>query len=638
MIFYYPINAITIKEINRLNYITYDAISINPNGKNNDCSKTVRLIDVASSEFIRAKFDLHYLPTLTLSEIDFVAIDRVNRFNLSQINVVDKTVQNYPRCDTPITGYSLYTNTLYTLKNINSFTDFTRHSLPVDMFFENSGLTISHTVEDIDLINDVEHMFVSPFMANKSRVTVNIINYDISHMLLMVDPYFEITGIDANYNNIKETLFITNDYDLVTKNEYVEISSIVVVGLTKGITIKLLPYIKSRIAKLDYTYIDREDFTPLTAVFSLDTIANKLNISRLNDTSYFPAQLESYESFDLDEISTHTINDYIFDNNNRMLYVISSDTNNDKFITAYPLIAPYSMTNLGKLQSSEIQTIKVEYTKSTLDRKYFLIIFPSQKIHGVEYMDISILHPYKAARGLWKESVIYSIGDLVIFNGEPFICLVEHISSSVFNINNFTMQRVYLIQDFLLDLISFGVETNRFEIDFDILFELDCESIINIETRGTESCILQILAQNHKLAPIVSKPMAEMFIYNNKSDLSSDTSIIYAIENQTIKLLTDKLNNYNYQNNSAINIQSTDFHLYSITSNEGIGINNYNIVNVFDTFYMDWDNRTIITSDTITHVINTDSRDISGYNILTNKFAINYIEKQTTDYNRVFSS
>lgn len=123
--------------------------------------------------------------------------------------------------------------------------------------------------------------------------------------------------------------------------------------------------------------------------------------------------------------------------------------------------------------------------------------------------------------------------------------------------------------------------------------------------------------------------------YHDINSTLSDKNIVLPLENKSNKLLTDKINSYNYVTFPNINYTTTDFIVYSVSTNEGIGLNSYTMVNIFDTFYLDWNNGNIITSDTITHILNTDSDTYTVLNGLVSEPIRNIINSD--DFIRTFS-
>lgn len=633
MLFYYPEHAKTIKDLDRFTYLPYASISVNLNRINHDSSITFRMLEIASSEFLRNAFDISYLPTMSMNLMDFVSIDRINRFNISQIEKITATAQ-YVSASDYIKGYSVYSNTTYDLLNCNSLTDMTRHSVPCDIFLESSDTDVTYDSATLTITPNVLYVMQSPFLVNKSKVTINILDYNILRFLTIDTPYIEIYGVDVEYNTVSEKIYINTAYDILSTYSYIKINSLLLIGMSSQLGIEILPYIVKKIANLEYPYIDREDFFSVNAVFSLDQLGKKLNVSRLNDTSIFPARLETYEEIDLNMPSSYIIDNYHFDDPNRLLYVVAKDTLGNKFFYMYPIMIPFYTTNIGLLKSTQEQNVKVEYVRDTVDRNYTLSIFPSAKTHGVESLDISIIYSHLRALGFWYENVEYLVGDLIVYGGIEYICTTAHVSSSDFDINKFTLQKQYVVQDFLLDLISYGIETNRFVIDFDTIFKFDQEAIIQIDTSGNNNCTLQILAQYHKLNPIINRSIASIMSYYNATVISIDNSTILPVENTSQRLLTDKVNTYHYQPFPNINFTTEEFKVFTTSTDDTIHLNEYKVVNIFNTFYMDWESRTVVTSDTITHIVNT---EVTDYKLLATEYGIDLIEHVISDdYNRTF--
>jgi hypothetical protein len=639
MLFYYPVQAITAKDITSYLYQTYDAISINMNKYNNDSSNTFLLLSVAASEIFRNILDIEYQPTFGLNNLDFTTIDRINRFNSDKISVIEyNSTEGYVKCNSQISGYCAYTDTIYQLENVNEYTDLTRHSLPCDVFLEKATCKSVFDSIQISLIPHKKYNFTTPFLVHKSKVTFNIATNDLSKMLIG-QPAIEIEGLDLEYNKITETLNLDSFLDLITANEYIEITSLILINTMQEVSIYIYPYVQCLTADMPYTYIDREDLYPLNARYTLNTLTNKIQISILNNSVTYPETLEPYEEFELNIPQAMTITDYHFDSPNGILYTITKDFNSNQYLSLFPITIPNYSTNYGQLKSTSEQAVKVSYIRDTINKKYIISIYPSNKEYGIESLDIQVKHSYKNARGLWSDDTEYKVGDLVLYNNLPYICKTSHLSQIALDTDSFVTAIDVIQKDILLDLITYNIETNTFEIPFDILFKLDVESIIEINTSGDRNCTLQILAQYHKLDPLVIKQLNDLFTQYDLNAVEVDNIITLApIKNENDILLSEKINTYNYNITDTIDY-TKNFKVFLTSSDLAIKLDTYPIKSVYKTFYLDWVNSNIITSDTITHIINSiDTSSLTdGEKIITTPFGLNMKDYIISDnYLRVF--
>lgn len=613
MIVIYPKNAITMKDIDSLTYLTFAGMSINMNQYNHECSNTFLLLNIASREIYRSIFDLQYQPTLTLDNIDFSTIDRINRFNIEDI---DKIVYNQDTnsliATDYIVGYSILTNNAYKLENVNSYTDFTRHSIPCDAFAELYNKVDVSTPIKVTLSPYVVTE-VPDFYVDKSRVSIELVDYDIKDILTNT-PQVRITGIGIDNSPIQDIVDIDNGYGVESKSEFIQITSVMPLGISDKISIIINPYIVKRYGKLTYKYIDKEDpLTQYDSVYCLDKAEKALKVSTLNGANIYPPRFDFVESINLNIPEEFSIEEYTFDDPNGLLYTTCKDVNNNKFFLAFPLSIPYSFENVKSLQNTKKQSLKISYVRDTINKMYTFEVFPTSNSYGFDSLDITIKHSYSRARGVWAQNRSYMTGDFVLFNGQEYICTSSHISSTIFDIGKFTSAIKKITSNFLIELISSGMESNRFNISFDDLFIHDSESIVEFTTNGTETCIQQVICQYHKLDPCIIKDISRLlstFVIDKNFD--RDDTIVYPIENDDSRLILNKIEKYRYTLPVGISMDNI-FRIYKSSSTGKININGYPIVNVYNTFFIDQNTKTLITSDTITNIFNQDEEDVGVY-------------------------
>lgn len=639
MLFYYPTQAQTVKDVECYLYQAYDAIGINMNKYNNDSSNTFLLIKNGAEEIFRSQLDMDYMPTFSIDNIDFTTIDRINRFNISQIFAFDyNTSAGYVKCDSDISGYCAYTDTTYNLENVNTYTDFTRHSIPCDVFLENKVGNFSSTESQIILLPNIKNIFSPSFKVNNSKATINILNLDLSNSLIG-NPILEIEGLGLDYTIVKESINIDRFLDIITSNEYSEITSITLLNVIQSVTVYIYPFILRKTADMNYLYTDREDLFKVDSLFTLDALNNKLQISAKNQAASYPAALEPYEAFNLNIPQAMQITYYHFDFPNRLLYTIMRDAQYNQYLSLFPLTIPDYTTNYGQLKNTTKQAVTVSYVRDTINKKYIFTVFPINKEYNVEALDIYVRHSYKNARGLWKTDTEYNVGDLVLYNNNSYICKTSHLSDIYLDTDSFVTGVDTITQDFLLELITYNIETNTFEIPFDLLFKIDIESVVEFQTYGTDTCVLQILAQYHSLDPIILKDLRNVFAQFDINAVEVDDVLTVApIKNETNVLLANQIEAYNYKISDIIDFNQ-QFKIFETSNDLQIKLNNYIIRNIYKTFFLDWPNKTIITSDTITHIFNNidTSSLVSGESIIATPFGINMSDYIISDnYLRVF--
>jgi hypothetical protein len=634
MIFYYPTQAITMKDLPRLSYLTVSALSLNLNRQNGVHTNTYRLIDILAKEFLRNAFDLDYLTSFRLDNVDFISIDRINRFyvNMLQEEIVYNNA-GHVSSTRLLHGYSAYTNTIYELFNCNKYNDFTRHSIPVDLFTE-LPKNMNLTIESISVPPNGSFKYTAPLIANNSRITIRLLNYNVKIYLTLVKPYLVIKGINRDFKYQEEVLYIIDTDDIVTINEYYSINEIEAIGINTYAILEILPFIHKHMAPLEYKYCDAEDGFELECVYTFNHLEKTLSIANINRTNSFPGFLDIYETAEINLPECHLIDSYHMDSANKTLYIVSQDTDQERWISLFPIIIPFYSTNNNATKSSQDQSVKVNVVKDSVNKKYILTIFPASKEFSTDIMNISIIRSHIEEKGLWESNIDYEIGDLVVHSGTVYICKVDHTSDDIFSTLNFTLQQRYLVENFLLEIISYGIETNRFEIEFSDLFEYDAESIIQIETFGNAACITQILAQDHMINPILSRKVKDILVYNDPDSLVQLPGMIVPVENCNNRLLGDKITAYNCGDQPNLNTKESIIIFYQTSSNTFF-LNNVPIHNVFNTFFLDWDTGTIITSDTITHIITNDLSDNPDISLLAAE-TISGIRYITDDYKRLF--
>lgn len=641
MLFYYPKNALTFKDLDSAIYLTYSAMSLNMNQHNHDSSNTFFLLNIAAKEFIRSKYDIEYQPSFALTSVDFTTIDRINRFQISNIKVLERDSNNGAiNAVDLISGYSSLTNSVYQLENVNTYSDFIRHSIPCDIFLE--GRSNTSTIVRSEPLTILLQPFIKTniynFNVKNSKITINILSDNIQNYLTST-PKLKITGINKNFEEISEYIEIDKAYNLDSVNEYISITSITSYNIEViNLSIIIYPYLYHSAGKARLNFVDREDLlTEYESLYTLDKNNKTLNLSLNNSINTFPSIFNDVECIPLNLPDTFSIDKYIFDEDNGLLYTICIDDDNEKYLIAFPISIPFSYENIRSLKNTQNQTLKISYIRDTVNKLYSFEVFPTSSDYNFESMEITLKYSYKTPKGLWQQNRSYQVGDLVEYGGNEYICKFAHISSIVLDTDKFINANVYITKDFLLELIYSGIESNKFDISFDLLFPFDTECIVDFTTNGVTNCTQQILCQYHKLDPCLIKSFKELFTSFKLNDKTAyNESVLSPIENDENKVL-NLSNQYRYSEFGGINIYG-NFYLWKDSSTGEILLDDFKITNVYNTFFLDYSTDTLITSDTITHIFNENTDDIQVYEkFIISRFDDNDIPIIISDsYNRLF--
>ena len=639
----YPSTAITFKTQDRLLYTTYDAIGINMLKYNNDSSNVFNIIDIACMEIGNAGYDINYQMNLTLNNVDFISIDRINRFLVKDIKVINYNQESGIYESDKITGYSRYTNREYDLRCCDKFLDFARHTLPFDAFLENTG---NPTLQEIVMIispnleSDIDLRFT------QSRITVNILTVELFPIGLISDgydpektdnilPYIKITGLDKDYKESSEKIFITRHEDLQSTKEFIRLSKIILFGFNHSVTVKIEPYAKNRVCNFNQSFVDREEQYTFDTICTVDQYNKSLVLLSRDNSISFLSQYTAIEKADFNLLPRDNILDYHIDYSNNIIYMIVEELGITKSLYAFPLLLPYSRRNLHKLQRTQNQAVKVEYTRDTLQSQYNISVFPSHKAHGVDSVRIlkRSLFEDSQKKGQFQLSTasndkIYTKGDVVSFNNENWICNTTYtvlrrfstasegfdttsdryvedrsrMSMELETTGKWTKEKVILKDNIIIDLLRYNIETNTFVFKFSELFNDTDECILEIEVNGLEHSSCQILVQDKKIEKLFSRTITELFSYVDFNSLLFTDGTIYPLSNSQDQLLSDNINTYKTSSFGQLTIEQ--FKLYYVSSRNYMTINGYNIVPIFDSFYFDESTKTIVTSDTISHIFN----------------------------------
>lgn len=530
----YPTIAKTAKTIDKFTFNMYLSISVNMLKYNNDSSASLRLLSSLVDTSQSALEDLAYKPRFKMDGLDFISIDRLNSFPVSNIPNIEISKVGDIYTLGGLIGTSRYADASFALKYVKNIDDFVRHSLPRDMFFGeqifSDGYQLlelpPHKKTNVGMIVENSTVTLRPYegffastMYNNNSATIRLI------------------GISATGLEVEEDIEITSNIDFKSNLEYSYITSAIAIGSTATLKVVLYPYNTGEYVYWNNDIVDRESSDLYACLLSVDQDAKQLVFNAEKNYGVgFPAQIEPYKIVDLD-VSGEIINHYI-DAPNSLLYVVANTT-----LYCFPLIIPTKYNNTIDFIKTKYQSITVEYTEDSLNREYTFYVFPVSRTNDVESLSIYI-------------------------NG------IEHLEYS----------------NVLLDLIRDNIETNRFVLSFDELFNGTDNALVEFRTYGIEECICPIYVTNMKLVPLYTKDLTNIPVFAAESNAGKPSPF----QSCTIK--------YKEYLSGDLAIDANNCTLMKISSCANILLNGNKIINVFDTFTFNEADMTIVTSDTITNI------------------------------------
>lgn len=662
--FIYNHKAVTLKNIDKFVFDTYEMMSVNLLKLNNDSSITFRLLNSIAFEMNSYYMDIPYGLNISSVDLDLMVIDRVNRYNYTKLHEIkfDPYSYNYTM-DKDITGYSYYTKQQYILKLANVYSDFTRHSLPCDFFIlDNAAIINKYT---LSLTPGVDNKTSPvPFKVSNSQITVHVTT-DLHASAVEFDglPTVTIFGVDIEGKEVSEKLAIANIPIAYSKNCYIYIYNIVLSGTSESCVIDLYTYKKKLFGNWNYQWRERPDMYQLYVGSTID-MANKTLvfgeiISLLGDT--VTRELDPVAIVPIDIPESYIILDYYIDDTNELIYLIAQDTvniTNSQRLLCLPYILPYRYDLQGKLRKTNNQHVKVLYENNILNQEFIVTTDPVLTINGIEECEISLRyvikdsynkvslqpnfqysktdvieynqsnyiciepHRYTIRNGMRLQSgIIYSAGDAIQYAGEMYICTSIHTALSDYTTElatywikyfdtYWTKELVRVRKVYALDMLRQRLETNQTPISYEQLFALDDAVIVNIQCYGVgDPSEVEVLLQNAKL-----KPCADVSIYDLFARaLSAEPDISSRKILPKVNIEDEELFNTVMAYNTPSSNTYSDFNIYTlanITSTNYISVDGKSLVPVFDTFAVDNANTEIITSDTITSILDSEQSTI----------------------------
>lgn len=553
----YPITATTLKNISQMNYSLYSAIDVNQLKQNHDSSSAVRLLSCLTDVSKEVSLDREYQIRFDLKNIDFINIDRLNGFDIKSIPGF--SVDNED--ERVITGYSNYTDTWYVLEQVSRRNEFIRQSFPADVFLSS----------EVDVGNSISQVLYPKkkiaidMIVNDSAITIrpvsgfNLFNLESEYPIVI-----RVFGINVDGDEVVEDIPVYSSIDYFSDKEYMKINHMMVLNSQYSIEIEVMPYISGSIVTLDAKYFDREQRQEYECILSVNKEDNTLDYNILREhISEYPFQYERVKYVDIDIPDGETIIEEYIDVPSKLLYLLTDNTEN-KTLRCYPLIIPKTENpELDEIKTRE-QAIRVEYYEDCTTNNFVFYVFPVSKTGDISYMHILI------------DDEVYE-------------------------------------SDILLDLIRENIETNRFEIPFSDIFTDEKETAtISFKTYGDKQTVQPVFVDRTKLKELWAKSLSEInYVFKEAPEEEAIEPSIFSTKApyNTVKIygygeegysgdIQDSDTNYGYGGYVAVDKSS----LMKLSNHGSVLLGGIKIINIFNTFYYDEDDGTIITSDTITHL------------------------------------
>lgn len=474
MFFYYP-TAITYKNINKFSYETYTNIGINLLKYNNDSSAVVRVLDALNSATRETLDDLPYSMMLNVADKSYKQIDRLNKFFIDYIQGINiERTEESVFCDTPIIGYSKYTDTEYTLEYVADKNDFVRHSYPCDCFLAHSVphvdpiiITLTPNLwKDINQVVNSSSITIKP-IGPMDSTTKNLSNYIT----------IRIEGINTRNEFVTEDINIDTWTEYMSDREFIFIKRMKVLNSYISYDIIFYPFLNGKETIWNQIVTDREEFDRHNAIVKFNYLTKSIDFEIVHDESVsFPVPTELTKSIMLSGMDDHeTVYDYFIDQSNGLFYTITSLNR----LFCYPFIIPKAVNNTIDDQKTLYQSCKIDYFEDAINQKFVFDIFPTSKANNIDTLDIYINNR------LWADGLI-------------------------------------------LDLFREKLIDNRMDIPFFELFKDSDSCMIEFRSYGFEDSSFFVYVIKPQITPLYIKDLTSIASYNNAYDpsysLPDDTS------------------------------------------------------------------------------------------------------------------
>ena len=658
----YPQNALTLKNLSKSNQWLYRSIAVNMLKYNHDSSNVLRLLDGLGSWLYDDFLDVNYQFNLGLNNVDFTTIDRINKFTIASVPNSSYNANSDVLTFTDIIyGYSKYTNNIYQLYNSNILSDMVRYSFPCDVFLEKTPVQYSD-VQKIELSPNVRNNINMYVCGSQITVSIETPSFQLAYGVDPVElafgtaAMFEIRGYNRYNEEVSEYLVLEDIWSLVSENVYSKVESIMCIGLMGNITVTVSPYIKHNAVLWDDLYIEREEFDEYLTWCWINTDNNRLSFSTvINDNTYLP-KYDLLDQYRFNIGSTEMISDYILDQANQVITLVAQDiVTKENFLYEFPLIIPLNRDLYGTLKNTQEQYIKVSYLRDALNQQFKLYIYPSEKQNNIDSLTITAKKIVDMSKyvGIWTSGVMYNAGDMVLHignfkgdfqqgatyyrneivlkNGSYFKCIVDNYNPDInleINFNSWTPYQITdsyyicsketsssifrttglnvewipqvttLVENMLLDLITYNIETNLITLNFSDLFPFNEQTIVTITTSGNGAGSCEIVLQDPILKYTVRKPLLDLFTYTTPVVPSNALGPIPTNNNL---LLVDNLESYDV--GTLPEITPVQPILFSLTSSNCDYINGYKLIDVYNNFFIDGNGGNLVVSDTITGIV-----------------------------------
>jgi hypothetical protein len=434
-----------------------------------------------------------------------------------------------------IVGYSKYSTKTYTLKQVNENNDFINFSLPCDCF--------TTKTKEIQTSTEVTLTPYVPSIINKkinsSALTILFIStLDPSYLdTFNSSVAIEIVGINTLNEEVTETFAFFIDEEITTSYEYLYLRQISILGAYSPISIVVYPFILKHSIVWENSLVDRIELDAYLATVKVDTTNKDLVFSRVMQSNIdYPWYQDPVKKLRLSGTGTEAIVDYYFEEEKRLLYVVTDASK----LYVYHLIIPKEYTDtLDNLKEGR-QLLNIEYVENSIEETYTFRLFPNTETADVDLIDVYI--------------------------------------------NDEVYQR-----NIIIDMLMYSTETNKVEIPFSSLFANGNIATVKFVSFGEETSVMPVFVDNNPLTPLYLKTLTDITQYTEPTNLvlSADSSSLedYPIVTQ------------------AITVTQNSF-FYKEKRSGNIFIDGCELKHIYDTFYFNEADGTIITSDTITALVN----------------------------------
>lgn len=554
----YPLKATSTKDFVRFNFSTYNSLSVNMLKYNHDSSATIRFLGAILDALESEMEDLYYLPNFTLTELEFINIDRMNAFVVEQIE--EWTAEGTGE-KSYVFGYSRYTDSEYLMYIEEKQTDFVRHSLPVDAFF--SDRVLVQAAVTLDLPSNIKTSIGLEVQNSSVSIEldygfINSNRRDLDEPISLI-----VTGRDIHNDEISERVEIETVIPHNTMSEFSYIDNILALNTNSNIGVTVHPYLTGEQVVYDKMIVERDSLDEWVTIVSVDTEAKQLVLSLLGtDATKYPLDYEKYKTVDINLPVSYEITSFYCDVANKLLYITATDGAEPRLYT-FPLVIPTSYNNTLDDLKTKTQSIKLEYIEDSVNEKFTFWVHPCSKSNDIELMAI------------WVDGVLWQ-------------------------------------EDILLDLLSSNIETNKFDIPFSTLFATGQTSLVEFKAYGNAgetNCPVHLSRQ--KLNPFYFKDAVN--IESFKTGPALNIGYIEPIDIITIGdykehgayaygdegyggILDGGVFAYGGGFNKSLSS------LFKLSSAGNVMFDGVKIINVFNSFYWDEANNFLVTSDTITHL------------------------------------